>query len=106
METISLYRAFDGETICEFGDIRTRLGGNDTSYIIDCQYIPELEQLYLFAGDENGAIGVLNVNLDSLTLLDTFNGNQTGDLVRGVVFNQAKQMLVSVAENSNIYLWK
>ncbi|KAJ3217932.1 WD repeat-containing protein 89 [Clydaea vesicula] len=108
IETLSIFRVEDAETIVSFGDVRNTTKLNDSStaidYLIDCQYISSLMRLFVFYGTNDGNLGILNVDLDSLDLVHKLKGGHNG-LVRGAHWRRDGRSLVSCSEDGVVSLW-
>ncbi|KAH6575455.1 hypothetical protein BASA50_005501 [Batrachochytrium salamandrivorans] len=105
IETMSLWKFLEGDKICVFGDVRGVSEDLKLDYLIDCTYEPVGQRLYATAGSQEGAIGILDVNIGRLELLYTLNGGHT-DIVRSTFWDTKMGVFASSSEDSTISLWK
>ncbi|KAJ3092212.1 WD repeat-containing protein 89 [Quaeritorhiza haematococci] len=110
IETFSLWRAEDAEQISRYDDVRTNVESMQSKafqmhvdYAIDCQYIPSLERLILYVGNQSGDIAILNTNITNLEPVHILRGAHS-DIVRGVHWNvEAFTTEVCVEDRMDIY---
>lgn len=77
-------------------------------YALDCQYLDSTQELYLLAGDRNGRVSLLNVDLDGLAVSSSTVKSQGGhtSTVRGARLNAEDNSMISCAEDGTLCLWK
>ena len=105
IETFGLYRISDAETIQIYGDVRTAVDSTLVEYIIDCQYVESLQRLLLFGGSRGGGIGILNVDIEGLSLLHSLEGGHN-ETVRGTWFNENNGKMLTTSEDATACLWQ
>lgn len=108
IETLSIFRTCDGEEVASFGDIRKNQCDRDYfvgEYTINCQYIPTLQRLFLYAGNRGGTIGIYNVDINTLDLVHVLEGGHR-DIVRGLLWEDNSGALLSCGEDGIVSLWK
>ncbi|KAJ8328757.1 hypothetical protein QVD99_004504 [Batrachochytrium dendrobatidis] len=104
IETMSLWKFLEGDKICVFDDVRGISEELKLDYLIDCTYEPEGQRLYVTAGSQEGAIGILDVNLTHLELAYTLNGGHE-DIVRSTHWDTKMRTVISSAEDGTVNVW-
>ncbi|KAG0224413.1 WD repeat-containing protein 89 [Actinomortierella wolfii] len=107
METLSLWMSDQADMIHNFGDVRGVSNpalGLTLDYMIDCQYDPVTQRLFLLAGSNEGNINILHVNSDSLQLCQVLQGCHT-EIVRGIAWHPQRGIMYSGGEDARLGLW-
>ena len=112
-ETMSVWHPDSAQRICDFGDVRARLGdsaGMGIDYLVGCHW--DGRALALLAGNSDGGAAVYRVDAGSIALTHTLVGGHRG-CVRGFVATrggggaatQAQRHWITAGEDARLCEW-
>ncbi|KNE67053.1 hypothetical protein AMAG_19649 [Allomyces macrogynus ATCC 38327] len=105
IETFSVWSA-EGDLLKDFGDVRQHsTASTPIDYVVDCEFDPATQRLYMAAGSHSGSLSLLHVSLDGLQHCQTLPTAHT-DVVRSVALDFTTGQMVSGGEDAKLALWK
>lgn len=103
-ETMSVWHHDSAQRICNFGDVRARLGGSagmSIDYLVGCNW--DGNELSLLAGNSDGGAAIYRVDAGSIALTHTLVGGHRG-CVRGFVATRQRHWITG-GEDARLCEW-